>query len=88
MAGWLSNLVNNLAEVIDIIECKYEHDDKKLETCGIRHIATALLNTQTFILEYKCLCCNKKYQKTFDEKSKRQFFNSYKYCNHMDNNHI
>ena len=52
MAGWLSNLVNNLAEGIDIIECKYEHDDKKLETCGIRHIATALLNTQTLRMIY------------------------------------
>ena len=52
MASSLSNLVKNLAEGIDIIECKYGHDDKKLETCGIKYIATALLNTQTLRMIY------------------------------------
>ena len=52
MASSLSNLVNNLAEGSDIVECKYEHDDKKHETCGIKYIATALLNTQTLRMIY------------------------------------
>ena len=33
-------------------------------------IVSAVLNTQTlkiFLLEYKCLCCNKNYQKKFDK---------------------
>ena len=33
MASSLSNLVNNLSEGIQTIKCKYEHDDKKCETC-------------------------------------------------------
>ena len=35
MASSLSNLVNNLAEGIHIIECKYGHDNKKCETRGV-----------------------------------------------------
>ena len=35
MASSLSNLVNNLAEGIHKIKCKYEHDNKKRKTCGI-----------------------------------------------------
>ena len=34
VASSLSNLVNNLAEGINKIKCKYGHDDKKCETCG------------------------------------------------------
>ena len=37
MASALSNLVNSLAEEIDKIKCKYENDDKKYETCGIKY---------------------------------------------------
>ena len=37
MASSLSNLVNNLPEGIHRIKCKYEHDDKKCETCGIKY---------------------------------------------------
>ena len=36
MANSLSNLVNNLSEGIYEIKCKYGHDDKKRETCGIK----------------------------------------------------
>ena len=32
-----SNLVNNLAKDIREIKCKYGHDDKKFETCGIKY---------------------------------------------------
>ena len=31
----LSNLVDNLSEGIHKTKCKYDHDDKKCETCGI-----------------------------------------------------
>ena len=37
MASSLSNLVNNLSEGIHRIKCKYGHDDKKCETCGIKY---------------------------------------------------
>ena len=36
MASSLSNLVNNLSEGIHKIKCKYEHNDEKCETCGIK----------------------------------------------------
>ena len=36
MASSLSNLVNNLAEGIHKIKCKYEHDNKKCQTCGTK----------------------------------------------------
>ena len=35
MASSLSNLVDNLSEGIHKIKCKYGHNDKKCETCGI-----------------------------------------------------
>ena len=37
MPNLLSNFVNNLAEGIHKIKCKYGHDDKKCETYGIRY---------------------------------------------------
>ena len=37
MASLLSNLVNNLSEEIHKIKCKYGHDDKKYEACGIKY---------------------------------------------------
>ena len=37
MASTLLNLVNNFSEGIHRIKCKYRHDDKKYETCGIKY---------------------------------------------------
>ena len=37
MASSLSNLVNNLSDEIHRIKCKYGHDDKKCEICGIKY---------------------------------------------------
>ena len=37
MESSLSNLVNNLAEGIYKFKCKYWHDDKKCQTCGIKY---------------------------------------------------
>ena len=47
MTNSLSNLVNNFSQEIHRIKCKFCHDDKKRETCGIKvSIVTAFLNTQ------------------------------------------
>ena len=32
-------------------------------------------------MEYKCLCCNRNYEHTFDEKLKKHFFNTHKFFN-------
>ena len=40
------------------------------------------------LIEYKCLCFNKNYQKKFDENLKKQFFNTYKISNHDINKFI
>ena len=65
MANSLSNLVNNLSEGINRIKCKYEHDEKKCETCGIKYkycnCFFEYMNLKDDLIEYKCLCCNKTY---------------------------
>ena len=67
MASSLSNLVNNFAEGVYEIKCKYENIDKKFETCGIRYKdCGCFLDNTDFrddLIEYKCLCCNKNYKK-------------------------
>ena len=40
------------------------------------------------LIEYKCLCFNKNYQKKIDENLKKQFFNTYKISNHDINKFI
>ena len=64
MATLLSNLANNLAERIHKIKFKYGHDDKKCETCGIKYRVCKCFveytNCKDNLIEYKCLCCNKK----------------------------
>ena len=88
MANSLSNLVNNLSVKIHRFRCKYGHDDKKCETCEIKYkycnCFFEYTNFQDNLIEYKCLCCNKNYQHTFDEKLKERFFNTYKFSN-LDN---
>ena len=42
-------------------------------------------NFNDHLLEYKCLFCYKNYQRKFDEKLKKQFFNTYKFFNHNNN---
>ena len=42
MARSLSNLVN-LVEVIHDIKCKYEHDNKKCKTYGIKYVKDDLM---------------------------------------------
>ena len=91
MARSLSNFVNNLSKGIHRIKCKYQHDDKRCETCGIKYnynSHTEYANFKDDILEYKCLCCNKNYQHKFDKKLKEKFLNTYKFSNHDKNKFI
>ena len=60
MASSLSNLVNNLSEGVHRIKCKFRHDDKKCETCGIKYkYCDCFLEYTIFrddLIECKCLC--------------------------------
>ena len=80
MASSLSNLVNNLSEGTHKMKCKYGHNDKKYETCGITcEVCGCFLeytNIKDELIEYKCLCCDKIHQQKFDEKLKERFFNT------------
>ena len=77
MASSLSNLVNNLFEGIRWIKCKFEHDDKKCETYGIKYkycdCFLEYINFKDDLIQYKCLCCNKDYQQKFDERLRNNF---------------
>ena len=92
MASSLSNLVNNFSEGIHRIKCKFGHDDKKCETCGIKFkYCDGFLEYMNFkddLIEYKCLCSNKNYQDKFYEKLKEQIFNRYKLPNEDNNKFI
>ena len=39
-------------------------------------------------MEYKCLCCDKSYQRKFGEMLKERLFNTYKFSNHDNNKFI
>ena len=51
---------------------------KNVRTCGIKYkyrdCFVEYTNLKDNLIEYKCLCCNKKYQYKFDEKLKERFF--------------
>ena len=89
MASSLSNLVNNLSEGIHRIKCKFGHDDKKFETCGIKYkhhdCFLEYTNFKDDLIVYKCLCCSKIYQHKYDEKLNERIFNTYKISNHENN---
>ena len=80
MASLLSNLVNNLAEGIHRIKCKYVHDNEKFEICRIKYknceSFVEYTNFKDNLIKYKSLCCNKNYQKKLDENLKKLFFNT------------
>ena len=84
MESLLSNLVNNLAEGIHKIKCKYGHDNKKCETCRIEYRNCECFFQYTSAkddsIKYKCLYCNNSYQQMFDENLKKMFVN--KFSNH------
>ena len=74
MASSLSNFASNLSEGIHRIKCKFRHDDKKCETCGIKskdcNCFLECINFKDDVIESKCLSSNKNYQHKFDEKLK------------------
>ena len=84
--------VNNLAEKIYKIKCKYGHNDKKCEICGIKikycEYSLEYSNSRDDFIEYKCFCCNKNYHKMFDEKLNKRFSNPHKFSNHNINKFI
>ena len=47
-----------------------------------------MTNFKDDLIEYKCLFCNRNYQRNFDEKLKERFFNTYKFSNHENNKFI
>ena len=61
MASSLLYLVNNLAEGIHKIKCKYGRDNKKCETCGTKHkdceCCLEYTNIKDDLIEYKYLSC-------------------------------
>ena len=40
------------------------------------------------LIQYKCLCCNKNYQKKFDENLKKRQIYTYKFSNHDINKFV
>ena len=40
------------------------------------------------LIEYKCLHCNKNYQRKLEEKLKERFFNTYKFSNDDNNKFV
>ena len=77
MGSSLSNLVNNFSGGIHKIKCKFWHNDRKSEICGIKYKCCyyflECINFKDDLIEYKRLCCNKNYQHKFDEKLKERF---------------
>ena len=45
-------------------------------------------NSKDSLIEYKCVCFNNNYQKSFDENLKKLFFNSCKFFKHGINKFI
>ena len=63
--------LSNLAEGIQ----KIKHTN-----CNV--FSLEYTNSKDDLIEYKCLCCNKNYQKKFDENLKKRFAYTYKSANH------
>ena len=61
-------LIMLLKEFIKL-KCKFEHNDKKCNTCRnkYKNYECFFEYTNKNLIEYKCLCCNKDYQQKFDE---------------------
>ena len=52
-------------------------------------IVAAFWNSQIAkFIRIQCLCCNKNYQRKFDEKLKEQYFNTYRFSNNDNNKFI
>ena len=69
MASSLSNLVDNLAEGIQKIECKDCDCFREYESFS------------DDLRKHKCLSCNRDYSNKLDEKFKKRFKNTFKFSN-------
>lgn len=72
MTSSISNLIYNHVAEIHKIKRKHEHDYKKCETCEKTdkdwiHKSLEYISVKYDLTEYRCFCCNKNYQKRFDE---------------------
>ena len=89
MTSSLSSLVYNLFERIHRIKYKYGHDNKQYKTCGITYkksdCSLEYTNFKDDLTEYKCLYCNKNYQKEIGERLNERSFNTYMFSNNDSN---
>ena len=92
VARSVSNLVNNLAIGIHKTKCKFEYYNKECETCKTKYkdceCFLEYTNVKVDLIECKCLCFNKNYQKKLTENLKKKFANTYKFSNHDVNKFI
>ena len=92
MASSLSNHVIILLKGIYRIKCKFGHNNKKSEICGIKYKhCDCFLEHKSFkddLIEHTCLCCYKDYQHNFGGKSKKRCFDTYKFSNNDNNKFI
>ena len=59
--------------------------DQIIKNMNCKELSTKIFeytNVKDDLIEYKCLCCNRNYQKKFDENLKKHFFKTYKFSNH------
>ena len=59
--------------------------DQIIKNMNCKELSTKIFeykNVKDDLIEYKCLCCNRDYQKKFDENLKKRFVNTYKFSNH------
>ena len=77
MVSASSNLLYNLSEGLHKIKCILRNYNKKFETRGIKcKYCDCFLkhtNFKDYLIEYKCLCCNKNHQQKFGRKLEERF---------------
>ena len=86
MASSLASHVNNLAEEIHEIKCKFMRNLQN--PIEIWCLLPLIYNFKDDLIEYKCLYCNKNYQKQSDENLMGRFFTAYKFSNLDANKYI
>ena len=68
------------------MKCICGHNNKKFEDFGNVskdcHCYREYTNVKGDLLLYKCSCCNRNYQKSFDEELKKGFANTNRFYNH------
>ena len=83
MASSLSNLVIHKTDGIHKTKCKYQHHNKKCETCWIKDKGCKCCfeykKVQDDLLVYQYLCCNRKLQKKIGNNLEKSFANTYNF---------